>query len=126
MILNSRRAVLRTMTGVAGMLAAGGWIGEVGADAQTPQPMASPNAPTNPNVPAGMNGPEYVKPDAAPRALMIQMQIATSVQQLCKLAAELKEEVEHTNLNATFSLSFVKKAQQIEKLAKQIKNEARG
>jgi len=88
--------------------------------------MASPNAPTNQNVPAGMNGPDLIKPDKAAPNPVIQEQIATSVQQLYKLAGELKEEVEHTNLNTTFSLAFVKKAQQIEKLAKQIKDRAKG
>lgn len=119
----SRRKMLRMLSGAVGILAAERW--GYGA-AQTPQPMASPNAPTNQNVPAGMNGPDLIKPDKAAPNPVIQEQIATSVQQLYKLAGELKEEVEHTNLNTTFSLAFVKKAQQIEKLAKQIKDRAKG
>jgi hypothetical protein len=57
---------------------------------------------------------------------MNQEQIAALVQQVYKLASELKDEVEHTNLTAVFPLSFVKKAQQIEKLAKQIKDRTKG
>jgi hypothetical protein len=122
-MFESRRKLLRTLWGAAGILAAGRWA--YGA-AQTPQPMASPNAPTNQNVPAGMNGPDLIKPDKPAANPVIQEQIAASVQQLFKLATELKEEVEHTNLNATFSIAFVKKAQQIEKLARQIKDRAKG
>ena len=62
---------------------------------------------------------------AAPNP-MNQEQIAAMVQQLYKLASELKEEVEHTNLAAVFPVTFVKKAQEAEKLAKQIKDRAKG
>lgn len=48
------------------------------------------------------------------------------VQQLYKLASELKNEVETTNLAAVFPVTFVKKAQEIEKLAKQIKDKTKG
>ena len=39
---------------------------------------------------------------------------------------DIKSEVEKTDASATLSLSLVKKAQEIEKLAKQIKNLAKG
>jgi len=122
-MIESRRAMLRALSGAVGILTAGRWV--YGA-AQTPQPMASPNAPKNQNVPAGMNGPDLIKPDKPTPNPLIQEQIAASVQQLFKLATELKDEVEHTNLNMTFSVMFIKKAQQIEKLAKQIKDRAKG
>jgi hypothetical protein len=54
------------------------------------------------------------------------MQIVGLVHQLYKLSGELQDEVDHTNIKATFPLSVVKKAQQIEKLAKQIKERAKG
>jgi len=125
-MFKSRRKILCTLAGGVGILAAGRWME---AYAQTPQPMPSPNAPANQNVPAGMNGPDLIKPDKpdkAPPNPLIQEQIAAAVQQLYKLATELKDEVEHTNLNTTFSISFIKKAQRIEKLAKQIKSRAQG
>ena len=56
-MLKSRRTVLRTMTGAAGLLAAGRWI--LAPAQKTPQPMPSPNAPSNPNAPAGMDAPEF-------------------------------------------------------------------
>jgi hypothetical protein len=122
-MLESRRRILRTLSGAIGLLAGSSWIAGI---AQTPQPMASPNAPSNQNVPAGLNGPDLIKPDEPAPNPVIQEQIAASVQQLYKLAVELRDEVEHTNLNTTFSLGFVKKAEQIEKLAKQIKNRVKG
>ncbi len=94
--------------------------------AQTPQPMPSPNAPSNQNFPGGLNGNNQMHPDKLPFNPLLQQQLAGSVQQLFKLVSELKDEVEHTNLNQTFSLGFVKKAQQIEKLARQIKDRAKG
>jgi hypothetical protein len=120
----SRRNALKTMTGTAGLALTGTWIGA--AFGQVPQPMASPNAPTNQNAPAGLDLPESVKQGKAPPNTMNQEQIVVSVQQLYKLASDLKEEVEHTNLKTTLPLDFVKKAQQIEKLAKQIKEHAKG
>jgi hypothetical protein len=104
-------------------LAAAGWNAGL---AQTPKPMASPNAPSNQNVPGGLNGPDYERPDKPAPNPVIQEQIASLVEQLYKVATELRDEVQHTNLNTTFSLGFVKKAEQAEKLAKQIKNRVKG
>jgi len=42
------------------------------------------------------------------------------------MASDLKEQIQRTDSNAMLSVSLVKKAQQIEKLAKQIKDLAKG
>jgi len=42
------------------------------------------------------------------------------------MANELKQDMLRANPSETLSLSFVKKAQAIEKLAKQIKDQAKG
>jgi len=121
-MLRTRRSILCTMAAVAGGVSVAPLTSLA---AQTPSPMPSPNAPRNQNVPGGLDGlPD--SHDKMPVNPLLQAQIAASVQQLYKLATELKEEVERTNLNATFSLTFVKKAQQIEKLAKQIKERSKG
>lgn len=127
MLHESRRQALRTLSAVAASVA-WGWNSLLATrvDGQTPQPMPSPNAPSNQNFPGGLNGNNQMHPDKMPVNPLLQQQIAGSVQQLFKLASELKDEVEHTNLNQTFSLTFVKKAQQIEKLAKQIRDRAKG
>jgi hypothetical protein len=110
--------------GVAGSVA--GTFASSAEAFQTPQYRPSPNAPTNPNAPAGMNGPEIIHPDKDVPGNINQMQIAGMVHQLFKLSGELQDEVDHTDMKATFPLSVVKRAQQIEKLAKQIKDRAKG
>jgi hypothetical protein len=122
-MLDSRRTVLKTLAGSVGAFSVAGWVTGV---AQTPKPMPSPNAPSNQNVPGGLNGGDYEKPDKPAPNPVIQEQIAAMVEQLFKLSSELRDEVQHTNLNTTFSLGFVKKAEQAEKLAKQIKNRTKG
>lgn len=54
-----------------------------------------------------------------------QKQIRLEVQQLYALVSELKDEVEKTDPNSVLSVSIVKKAQAVEKLAKNIKNRAK-
>lgn len=123
-MLKSRRILMKGVIGTAAAVATTPWIL---AAPQTPQPMSSPNAPTNQNFPGGLNGPKPVSNTDNPKPNpMNQEQIAALVQQVYKLASELKDEVEHTNLTAVFPISFVKKAQQIEKLAKQIKDRTKG
>ena len=126
-MLKSRRNLLKTITGAAGVLAIETWGYSAAPGLQKgPNPLPSPNAPSNQNIPAGMDGPDIMHPSKTAANPLNQEQIAAAVQQLYKLASELKTEVEQTNLTTTFSLDFVKKAQQIEKLAKQIKEKAKG
>jgi hypothetical protein len=122
-MFGSRRNLLKSVVGTAGTLVTAPWMY---AALQHPEPMPSPNAPTNQNFPGGLNGPQPTKGDQTPPNTMNQEQIAAMVQQLYKMASELKDEVEHTNLAAVFPVTFVKKAQAIEKLAKQIKERAKG
>ncbi len=121
-MIRSRRSML--IAGTAGALAAT-FVFSVKA-VQSPQYRPSPNAPINPNAPAGMNGPEIIHPNRDAPGNINQLQIAGLVHQLYKLSGELQDEVDHTDMKATFPLSVVKKAQQIEKLAKQIKDRAKG
>ena len=122
-MINSRRSLVKSVVGTAGTLATAPWLY---AAFQHPQPMPSPNAPNNQNFPGGLNGPPVSNSDKSAPIPLNREQIAAMVQQLYKLASELKEEVEHTNLAAVFPVTFVKKAQDIEKLAKQIKDRAKG
>lgn len=55
-----------------------------------------------------------------------QKQIQENAQRLFKLAQELKDQVGETDSAVILSLPIVHKAEEIEKLAKQIKNLARG
>jgi peptidoglycan hydrolase CwlO-like protein len=55
-----------------------------------------------------------------------QKDIKKNVEKLFDLASQLKEQVEKTDSTTTLSLTLVKKAEEIEKLARQIKDRAKG
>jgi hypothetical protein len=55
-----------------------------------------------------------------------QKDIKRDVEKLYELASQLKEEVEKTDATAVLSLAMVKKAEEIEKLARQVKDHAKG
>jgi len=55
-----------------------------------------------------------------------QKDIKKNVEKLFDLASQLKEQVEKTDSTTTLSLALVKKAEEIEKLARQIKDRAKG
>ncbi len=77
-----------------------------------------------PMKPAALDPPSQVNPKGL--EMERQKEFRANVAKLYDLAAQLKEEVEKTNASATLSLTVMKKAQQIEKLAKEIKNSAKG
>ena len=54
-----------------------------------------------------------------------QLEQRMNVQRLYALATELKEEMEQTNSNMELNATVVRRAREIEKLAKQIKDSAR-
>jgi len=72
----------------------------------------------------GIDDPSRPNPKAIERAN--QREIRADIAKLYEMVTELKEEIEKTDATATLSISVVKKAQQIEKLAKQIKGLAKG
>jgi hypothetical protein len=67
-------------------------------------------------------------PPGAKKAVLEQNQkdIKKDIERLYELASELKTEVEKTDATAILSVAMVKKAEEIEKLAKQIKDHAKG
>jgi hypothetical protein len=73
---------------------------------------------TNPKTPAELD----------PKAMLKEHQkkIRDDVEKLYDLAGDLKDEVEKTQTEHVLSLPMIQKAEQIEKLAKQIKTFARG
>ena len=89
-----------------------------------PQPIPSPNAP-NQSVPNGMNGPPIKDPDAKVLDKQNQAEVKAEVEKLYALVFELREQMKQINGEATLSVNVVKKAQQIEKLAKDIKDRAK-
>ena len=90
---------------------------------------------TGPKLPPGMppaydghNDPSggVAKPDPKQMLKQNQDQIHDDVEKLYALASELKDQVEKTDSANVLSLAMVGKAEQVEKLARQIKNLARG
>ena len=75
------------------------------------------------------NGPNSATLPATSSKVMLeerQKNIKKDVAKLYDLASELKTEVEKTDSTTVLSLAMVKKAEAIEKLAKQIKDRAKG
>jgi hypothetical protein len=90
-----------------------------------PEPAQSPGAPKL-DQPMPSDGVKPNSKEAKDILKQNQRQIAENVKRIYKLAEELKDEVEKTDATNTLSLPMVQKAEQIEKLAKQVKNLARG
>jgi hypothetical protein len=123
----SRRHLLTALFGAAGVLAVEPLLG--GLQAPAPGSGASPRAKVYPNGrdPNLMNtNDEPSRPDPKAIERANQKEIKTDVAKLYEMVTELKEQIEKTDATSTLSLSVVKKAQQIEKLAKQIKELAKG
>ena len=120
----SRRSWLTFSAGALGIFAAQPLF-LFGAQ-RSPQPIPSPHAP-NPNFPPGLDGPDN-KTGANNKSAdpATQREVKDNVLKLYELASELKADVEKTDASSTLSLSVVKTAQEIEKLAKKIKNLSRG
>jgi len=52
-------------------------------------------------------------------------ELRANIQRMYRLVLEMKDEVDKTNSNLVLDVSLVKRAQEIEKLAKRIKNQAK-
>ena len=121
---NSRRKFL---TGVAAIGVALGLSREMNAlqtpgDAQNPGPQRPPRSgepdpgPNFPNLPS-------------PEKRMLEQnekEIRKKVEQLYDLATELKAEVDKTDSTKVLSLNMLKKAEEIEHLARDIRNRSKG
>ncbi len=90
-----------------------------------PQPLPSPNAP-NPAYPPGFNGPEQTPDKKDEPDPLKQQSIKADVEKLYQMVEELKKDVEKSDARVALSVGVVKRAGEIEKLAKKIKNEAKG
>jgi hypothetical protein len=121
----SRRAVLGTC--LSGMAAFFMHSRMPSAQDQTTTPPPTtrrrvPSTADNGDAPAGPSA------ETATKSLLEQRQkdIKKDVEKLFDLATELKTEVEKTDATAILSMAMVKKAEEIEKLAKQIRDHAKG
>jgi hypothetical protein len=129
-MLESRRRILTGFAAFAGVAATAEFGPALLAqhpNGQAPQYRPSPNAPKSENAPTGLDGPPVTKtPTQGEQNRQLQASIRAEVDKLCAMANELKDDMVRVNPSDTLSLGFVKKAQAIEKLAKQIKDHAKG
>jgi hypothetical protein len=100
-------------------------------NSQEPRPPILPQDPTTPrpNLPPTPEDPFHTEaPKIDPKVVLThnQLEIKEDTQKLFALASALKEQVNKTDSATVLSLPLVQKAEEIEKLAKQIKNLARG
>ena len=88
------------------------------------------SAPPNPRRENSPEDPSHspLPAAASTKAVLAQRQkdIKRDIEKLYDLATQLKTEVEKTDATTVLSLAMVKKAEEIEKLAKQIKDHAKG
>jgi len=94
------------------------------AQQKVPQPIPSPNAPKE-SYPPGLNGPDIKDPNAKTLDPQNQAEVKAEVEKLYALVFELRETMKQTDNKSVLSLNVVKRAQQIEKLAKEIKDRAK-
>jgi peptidoglycan hydrolase CwlO-like protein len=115
----SRRSLLRT---IAGTVAAYSMAVTV-ARGQDPFPKAP--GPLHPGEDEPPPNPNSKSPTKI-RLEENQKDIKKDIEKLFDLASQLKQQVEKTDATAVLSLAMVKKAEEIERLARQIKERAKG
>ena len=119
----TRRRMLKAFVGSAVFLPVKPFLGWLQDNGRVVKPHPYPDG-RDPSAPPVLDSPSRVNPKGI--EMERQKEFRANVAKLYDLAAQLKEEVEKTNASAKLSLTVMKKAQQIEKLAKEIKNSAKG
>jgi len=115
----SRRTLLRNFVGVAAAFSLTASVG-FGQD-----PVSKPLSPIRPGDSESNPNPN-IKPPNKVRLEENQKDIKKDIEKLFDLASQLKEQVEKTDATAVLSLAMLKKAEEIERLARQIKEHAKG
>jgi len=119
----TRRGFAMAMAAAAGLISAeDGW-----PRAQYPPTPPPPAKPAETPNPAEIHSnPQAIA--AAKRALLQQneKEFREGVERLYQLTSELHDEVQKTATTEVLSISMVKNTEQIEKLAKMLKNRAKG
>jgi hypothetical protein len=120
----SRRSLMFTLVVGAGALATGRALYSQ-PQHPTVEPRPSPNTP-DPAHPWGLGGHDDKPTESKGIGKQNQVEVRAGVEKLYVLISELKEQVEKSDANAVLSVAVVKKSQEIEKLAKHVKDLAKG
>jgi hypothetical protein len=117
---------LRRRVILAGTAAMAGMFLRVADAAQQDPGMPPPSRRRNNNDPEDPSPPGA--PGAGRKAVLEEHQknIKKDIEKLFDLAQELKGEVDKTDATAVLSVAMLKKTEEIEKLAKQIREHAKG
>lgn len=119
--MNTRRTFLTSL-----VLMGGAYAGLAGNSSRGQIPIVKPPA----QNPTHEQGPDNeLPPVPSPDKKILESNekdMKKKVEQLYELARELKEEVEKTDSTKVLSLNLMKKAEEIEKLAHDIKNRSKG
>lgn len=122
----TRRKLLILLGYAAGMLVAGpAALARQAAQQAFPEPGQDPSQRT-PNSHGDQPDPALAARSTKAMLEENQKDIKKNVEKLFTLASELKDQVEKTDSATVLSLALVKKAEEIEKLARQIKDRAKG
>jgi hypothetical protein len=114
-----RRKALKVALGATGLAA----FGALSLGAQDP----SERNPARTTASGEKNPDSAIDPKHVKGVLeQNQKDIKKNIEKLFQLASELKEEVEKTDATTTLSLAMVRKTEEIEKLAHQIREKTKG
>ena len=117
MLASRRRALFAIFTAMGAVV-----LAPAASSVQNP-------VPGPPRIPGEEKNPESPLPPASTTKSVLeqnQKEIKKEIEKLYDLATQLKQEIEKTDSSSVLSLSLVKKAEEVEKLARQIKERARG
>lgn len=119
-MLVSRRHLFTILASIGGVLAAWPVLASLQPQAPSaPKARPYPNG-RDPNIPPENDEHRVLDPKVI--ELQNQKELRADVAKLYELIADLKEQLEKTDPSATLSVAVIKKTQQVERLAKQIKS----
>ena len=128
-MFESRRRMIGVLGALAGAAAteiAPGLLAQ-NPSGQEPRHRPIPNLPKPDRSSPDLDDPPVKKtPAPGEQNRQLQADLRTEVDKLCAMANELKEDMFRVNSSETLSVGFIKKVQAIEKLAKHIKDQAKG
>jgi len=105
----------------------GSSVGLIGAISPPQAQNQNPPAPPPPQKPT-LPGDEQPSPSLSPKIFLKDndKDIKKNIEKLYQLVSELKSQIEKTDSSQILSLGLVRKAEEIEKLAREIKTRAKG
>ena len=115
----TRREAVKLLFGAAGLAALGAWSLRAQDPTERNPSRTTASGEKNPD---GAMDPKHLKGVLEQN----QKDIKKNIEKLFQLASELKEEVEKTDATTTLSLAMVRKTEEIEKLARQIRERTKG